>query len=197
MPSREARPAVPRRILTDRLVLRPLRAEDAGPYVHMFRDRRMWRFVPAGVWRKGGRKSMQRWRKWNRSKQAYHLIVRTRRDNAFVGEVPIHSISWGSRHGELGYNIDRSQWGHGYATEASAALVRWSFERAGFHRLDAETSEGNDGSARVLRKLGFRREGRRPGRTRLGTRWVAELEYGLLGADFQQQGRKRRVSRTR
>lgn len=197
MPRPEPRPVMPRRLLTDRLVLRPLRAEDAAPYVRMFRDRKMWSLVPTGVWRKGGRKSMDAWRKRNRAKQAFHFIIRTRRTNAFVGEIAIHSISWGSRHGELGYNIARSQWGHGYATEASAAVVRWCFDRAGFHRLDAETSEGNTASARVLRKLGFRREGRRPERSRLERRWVAELEYGLLVSDYQRLGRRRSVSRNR
>lgn len=155
----------------------------------------MWSLVATGVWKKGGRKSSQAWRKRNRAKQAYHFIIRTRRDNVFVGEVAIHSISWGSRHGELGYNIARSQWGHGYASEAGAALVRWSFDRAGFHRLDAETSEGNAASVRVLRKLGFRKEGRRPERSRLETRWVAELEYGLLSTDYRRHGRKRPVLR--
>ena len=76
-------------------------------------------------------------------------------------------------------------------------LVRWSFERAKLHRLNAEASEGNAASVRVLRKLGFRREGRRPERTRLGTRWVAELEYGLLGADFRRRGRGRSAPRNR
>jgi RimJ/RimL family protein N-acetyltransferase len=154
----------------------------------MYRDRKMWSFLPAGVWKKGGRKAIQAWRKRNRSKKAYHFIIRTRHDNAFVGEVAIHSISWSSRHGELGYHIERSQWGHGYATEAAAVLISWCFEQAKLHRLDAVVSEGNAASVRVLRKLGFRKEGRRPERARLGARWVAELEYGLLSTDFQRRG---------
>lgn len=188
-------PTTPRRLLTDRLILRPLRAEDTAPYARMYRDRRMWSFLPAGVWKKGGLRSIQAWRKRNRAKQAYHFIIRTRGNNAFVGEIAIHSLNWGSRHGELGYHIERSQWGHGYATEAAAVLARWCFERARLHRLDAVTSEGNAASVRVLRRIGFRKEGRRPERVRLGTRWVAELEYGLLSTDYRRQGRKRLVSR--
>lgn len=177
-------------------MLRPLRAEDNAPYVRMYKDRKMWSFLPAGVWKKGGRKSIQTWRRRNRAKQAYHFIIRTRGEGAFVGEIAIHSLSWGSRHGELGYHIERSQWGHGYASEAAAELVRWGFGHAKLRRLEAVISEGNAASARVLRKLGFREEGRRPERARLGTRWVAELEYGLLYADFRR-GRKRPVSRNR
>lgn len=197
MPRPGPRPAPPRLLLTERLALRPLRADDTAPYVRMYRDRRMWSFLPSGVWKKGGRKAVQTWRKRNRSKQAYHLIIRTRRDNSFVGEIAVHSLSWSSRHGELGYHIERSQWGHGYATEAATVLIRWCFERARLHRLDAVTSEGNAASVRVLRKIGFRKEGRRPERARLGMRWVAELEHGLLFSDFRWQGRAPPVSRNR
>lgn len=156
----------------------------------MYLDRNMWSFLPASVWKKGGRKSIQAWRRRNRTKQSYHLVIRTRRDNVFVGEIAVHHLDWHSRNGELGYHIERSQWGHGYATEAAAVLARWCFEQAGLHRLDAVVSEGNAGSVRVLRKLGFRREGRRPERARLGVRWVAEPEYGLLSTDFRRRGRR-------
>jgi RimJ/RimL family protein N-acetyltransferase len=157
----------------------------------MYRDLRMWSYLARGVWQKGGREAIRAWRKRCRAKQAYHLIIRTRRGNAFVGEIAIHSLSWSSRYGELGYHIERTQWGHGYATEAAAALVRWSFERARLHRLEAVISEGHRASARVLRKLGFRREGRRPERVLLGKRWAAELEFGLLASDFRRRAGKR------
>ena len=190
MPRRAPRPAMPRHLVTDRLILRPLRAEDARPFIRMYNDRRMWSHLPEGVWRKGGRKAIQAWRRRNRAKQAYHFIIRTRGEDDFVGEIAIHSIHWGSRHGELGYHIERSQWGRGYATEASLALVRWSFDRARLHRLEAVVSEGNAASVRVLRKLGFRKEGRRSERIRLGKRWVAELEYGIISSDFRRGGRR-------
>lgn len=186
MLKRGLRPTIPRRLITERLVLRPLRKEDAVPYERMYRDRKMWRFLPAGVWGPGGRKRIASWRKRNRAKQAYHFIIRTRADDTFVGEMAVHHLNWDCRYGELGYHIERSQWGEGYATEAAAALVRWCFERAKLHRLEAVTSEGNAASSRVLEKLGFRKEGRRPERARLGTRWVAELEYGLLASDARR-----------
>lgn len=157
----------------------------------MYRDRRMWSFLPAGVWEKGGRKSIRAWRRRNRARQAYHLIIRTRRGDVFVGEIAVHHLDWDSRTAELGYHIERSQWGKGYATEAAAALTHWCFEHARLHRLDAVVSEGNAASVRVLRKLGFKKEGRRPERARLGRRWVAELEYGLLATDFRNRRSER------
>jgi ribosomal-protein-alanine N-acetyltransferase len=59
----------------------------------------------------------------------------------------------------LGYCYDDAAWGHGYATEAARALLRWAFDTLDLNRVQAETDTRNMASARVLEKLGFVREG--------------------------------------
>ena len=60
---------------------------------------------------------------------------------------------------ELAYELLRSAHGHGYATEAGAAVVAWAGE-VGFPRLWASVRDWNAPSRRVLEKLGFRETGR-------------------------------------
>ncbi len=48
--------------------------------------------------------------------------------------------------------------GRGYATEASQAVVRLAFETYDLHRLYGRLEVRNIASARVLEKLGMRRE---------------------------------------
>ena len=55
---------------------------------------------------------------------------------------------------ELAYELLRRAWGHGYATEASWAVVGWA-ETLGYHRLWAGVRDWNIASRRVLAKLGF------------------------------------------
>ncbi|KAJ9139083.1 hypothetical protein NKR23_g8069 [Pleurostoma richardsiae] len=63
---------------------------------------------------------------------------------------------------EVGYWIAEAYWGRGLATEAVAAFARWSFGAVpGLGRLEAGVFEGNEASARVLRKAGFVCEGAR------------------------------------
>jgi len=59
---------------------------------------------------------------------------------------------------EFGYWLGRAYWGRGIATEAARLLVQRAFER-GLRRLEAHVFAPNVGSARVLEKAGFRREG--------------------------------------
>ena len=56
---------------------------------------------------------------------------------------------------EIGWRIARPHWGRGYATEASAAALRFA-AGVGLDRLVAVHVVGNDASARVMEKLGMR-----------------------------------------
>lgn len=59
----------------------------------------------------------------------------------------------------LGYWIGRPYWNRGYATEALAALVGYSFRTFPQDVMGAGVFHGNPGSRRVLEKLGFARAG--------------------------------------
>lgn len=184
---RRAHPDVPERLATRRLVLRPLKRTDEKPYSQMFADRRLWTFIQPYYWQAGARSRARSWRRLNRSGEAYHFVIRTREENDFVGEIALHHIDWDWPCAELSYRIVRLQWGKGFATEAADRLCRWGFQTLRLHRVEAMVTEGNHASEAVLKKLSFRLEGIRPERDRVGKRWVALHEFGLLKPNYRRQ----------
>ena len=56
---------------------------------------------------------------------------------------------------EIGWRFTRAAWGHGYATEAAAAALRFGFTACGLDRILSIRHVGNARSARVMDKLGF------------------------------------------
>lgn len=68
--------------------------------------------------------------------------------------------------GELGYWFARDVWGRGYATEAGDAAIDVHFADPRAETLESGHFPGNDRSASVLLKLGFRYSGRRAVRSR-------------------------------
>jgi ribosomal-protein-alanine N-acetyltransferase len=48
-----------------------------------------------------------------------------------------------------------SMWGHGYATEALDAVVRYAFEQLGLSQLAAVNDAPNEASDRLVKRLGF------------------------------------------
>lgn len=67
---------------------------------------------------------------------------------------------------ELGYRLKRSEWGKGYATEGSKALLEKGFRDLGTKRVAADIIAENVASVRVLEKLGFGFEKRFTGEDR-------------------------------
>jgi len=59
----------------------------------------------------------------------------------------------------FGYVLARRHWGNGYMAEALRPLVDWALCQEQIHRVWAFCDVENRASARVLEKLGMRREG--------------------------------------
>lgn len=59
----------------------------------------------------------------------------------------------------IGYFLEQSYWGRGYASEAVKLLTRYLFETVNINRIQAEVMPENDVSKRVLIKNGFIKEG--------------------------------------
>jgi RimJ/RimL family protein N-acetyltransferase len=57
---------------------------------------------------------------------------------------------------ELYYGLARPYWGHGYATEASRAVLRYAFTTLGRERVYIRTDGPNAASVAVMRRLGAR-----------------------------------------
>lgn len=89
---------------------------------------------------------------------------------------------------DLGYIFDPAHGGHGYATEAVAAMVAHAFDGLGVRRITAGCFADNLASVRILEKVGMRRE-----QHGVGDSWHAELgwvdgyTYALL-ADAWRRG---------
>ena len=59
----------------------------------------------------------------------------------------------------LGYNFDFDFQGHGYATEACTAVLRYAFEELNAECICTGTAAANEPSCRLLAKLGFKKTG--------------------------------------
>ena len=90
--------------------------------------------------------------------------------------------------GEIHYSIARPLWNQGLVTEGCRAVVDWGFRERGLERIWTTVDVENLGSARVLEKLGMRREGvlRKSTLTHGQLRDMAV--YGLLREEWFKRG---------
>ena len=82
-------------------------------------------------------------------------MVEWRDSGDFLGEAGLQHFDGGSEV-EVGYYLTRRAWGRGVATEAGAAALEFGFRTLGLERIVAVVRPENEGSKRVLTKLGLR-----------------------------------------
>jgi RimJ/RimL family protein N-acetyltransferase len=88
---------------------------------------------------------------------------------------------------ELGWCLDPSHQGRGYATEAVTALMRLCFEDLGLRRVTANCFADNEESWRLMERLGMRREIHtlRESLHRSG-KWMDGMGYALLAEEWRE-----------
>ena len=168
---------------TERLVLRELRLTDAPEVANGAGDKRVARFLiqvpspyPVALARRWITGRIE-W--WDGGRGVTYAITTKRAPETLVGTVSLRRFAR-DRRAELGYWIAQREWGKGIATEAAGALVDFGFAQLDLARIYAQVLAGNDGSARVLAKLGMIHEGVKRQHVRKGTRNFDVGIYGLL-----------------
>jgi len=108
-----------------------------------------------------------------------------RKSGLVVGDIALHWVSEKHKTGELGFIFDPAHHGRGYATEAARAFLAFAFEGMGFHRVIGRTEARNTASARVLEKLGMRREALLVENEWVKGEWQSELVYAILEHEWR------------
>jgi RimJ/RimL family protein N-acetyltransferase len=140
---------------TPRLILRPLREDDAEAlHTAVYGD-------PAVTW-DGTAVTLEDTRAAVAAKVAHHaergfgmLAVIDRADGSVLGFGGLQHLEGGPEV-EVGYYLARRAWGRGLGTEIARAAVGWGFRMLGLERIVAVVRPGNAASKGVLAKAGLR-----------------------------------------
>ena len=172
---------------TPRLALRDLRDSDFERVYAYATDNEVVRYLdwgPNSVEDTTRFLTLARKARESSPRTAYHLAIALRTDDRAVGGCRIEIRDAATEAGDLGYVLDRAHWGHGYATEAGRALLAFGFEGLGLHRIWTRCDIRNIASARVLEKLGMRREGLLRHDVRRKGEWHDSYLYAILEPEW-------------
>ena len=114
------------------------------------------------------------------AQQSIFWVLIDRESGAYLGSACLWNWDRASFHAEVGYDLEPARWGQGLIPEALAPIIRFGFERMSLHRVEGQVHPENQGSIRVLEKLGFQKEGHTRENHFNGTRFEDTAVYGLL-----------------
>jgi RimJ/RimL family protein N-acetyltransferase len=116
------------------------------------------------------------------------LAVALPETGTVIGEVVLFVRSREHRQGEIGYVFHPDYGGRGYATEAARVMLRLGFGEFGLHRIVGRIDARNAASARVLDRLGMRREAHFAQNKILQGEWSDEVVYAMLEDEWRARG---------
>jgi RimJ/RimL family protein N-acetyltransferase len=127
----------------------------------------------------------QRIRAVGLERDALNLAVVLSETGEVIGDVVLFLRSREHRQGEIGYVFHPDHGGHGYATEAARVLLGLGFENYGLHRIVGRLDARNTPSARVLERLGMRREAHLVQNEFVKGEWSDEVVYAMLEHEWR------------
>ncbi|ODT83831.1 MAG: hypothetical protein ABS76_02695 [Pelagibacterium sp. SCN 64-44] len=112
------------------------------------------------------------------------LAVDLAEADALIGEISLILRDLDAGQAELGWIFDPAHQGHGYATEAAAALLDLAFDEGDLHRVYARCDTRNAPSWRLMQRLGMRREAHFREHARFKGGWDEEFYYAILQREW-------------
>jgi RimJ/RimL family protein N-acetyltransferase len=147
------------RLETDRLVLRPWTADDAEAAVLAYGDAEVARWLAPAMDRVRDQEAMrvvlQQWiaEDVRMLTPAGRWAVQLRADGSLIGGATLLPLPPDDEY-EIGWQLQRAAWGHGYATETGTALARWAFQQ-GLEQVIAVVRPANTRAVATLGRIGM------------------------------------------
>lgn len=146
---------------TERLRLRQLRREDNRALFEIFRDHEVMRYYDVEPMTDPAQADglIDEMHLRFTERQGIRWAIADKLGGDLLGTVGFNRIDLAASAAVVGYEIARTAWYRGFATEALRAVVRFGHDRIGVNRIEAAVMLENEASSRVLRKAGFEDEG--------------------------------------
>lgn len=141
-------------IETERLILRPLKIDDAEAVYQWVSDERVAKYMVYNTYT-----SLQAVVEWlttlQKSDEEYHFGFVRIEDGLLIGSGSIGPDSARKDFWKFGYNLRYDCWRYGYATESTKAMMKFANEHFGVVKFSSSHVEQNKASGHVMEKCGL------------------------------------------
>ncbi len=95
-----------------------------------------------------------------RKRRGFRWIITLKGEGRPIGTLGYYKWSPAAGYqAEMGYDLAKEYWGRGIMSEAMNAVIDFGFEKMGLNRIEVFIMPRNKRSIRMIKHLGFRREG--------------------------------------
>lgn len=177
--------AIPLPLTTARLTLRPFRTDDVDTLLAIYSDPDLARYLLDEPWTPevARERVERRLPQTDLDGDTNTVCLAIEHEGELIGDLTLWTTDDTGRKAEIGWVVATSASGHGYAREATRALMDAAFDHHDLHRIEAQMDARNEASARLAERLGMTREAHLRQNWFSKGEWTDTLVYGLLAAE--------------
>lgn len=108
------------------------------------------------------------------------IAAELKSESRVIGDCSLTITRPDVREGEIGYVFHPAWHGHGYASRAVRAVLKYAFVSLELHRIIAQVDVRNERSWRLLERIGMRREGHFRQCSFVKGEWIDDYLYGVM-----------------
>jgi len=176
-------------LATDRLILREFTDEDWRPIHEMERDPAVVRYLTKEPQTEADAQDYVAGIVMAAvviPRMVYDFAVTVRGDGRYIGRCGMKREDGDPQTAMLWYVIAPAHQGRGYAAEAARAVTAFAFDQLDLHRVYADIDPRNQASARVVEKLGMRREAHLVENVWIKGEWCDTWIYAMLDREWRR-----------
>jgi len=169
--------------------------------LHLLQEHHVQEFY---AWQIGNREHLRRWLDWpldenysiedsrgfikrwlNRFAEGNGFEAGIWYQGTLVGEVSVDRIDWTNKVAEMGYSLGAEFQGRGIVTMCMRVLIDYAFDELELNRVELRCADENLKSRAVAERLGFTQEGELRESWLIHGRFVGQVIYGMLAAEWR------------
>ncbi len=114
----------------------------------------------------------------------FQCAILKKESQKIIGDVGIHFFDRDNKQAGIGCTLNKAYHNRGYATESLSSIIDYLFSELHKHRLIVSIDPENKASIRLVERLGFRKEAHFIESILVNGKWVDDIVYALLRADW-------------
>lgn len=168
------------------VLMRPIVEAELPLLLDWRADAEVLRFAVVGYHAPGPAELKKWWEQAGTDRDAFHWGLEWQ--GRLVGQTEIDHVDWTARNGWAATMIgDRSAWRQGIATEAIALRTEYEFRQLNPHKLTSAYAEPDPGSAKALRRAGYREVARLKEQRYRDGRWFDEILTEVVREEWERE----------
>lgn len=123
-------------------------------------------------------------KEFNQPESWYQVLITEKDTKAVIGDIGIHFFGAENLQTELGITLNKDFQRRGYASEALKGVINFLFSDLKKHRIMASIDPENIDSLKLMKRIGFRKEGHFVKSLFWKNNWTDDVIYALLREEW-------------